>query len=203
MPKTTKGVQAAGIDAGGLFYVVKSIHPSLFLVHVRKGARRPSNIQKGLRGDGMDKDYFVQELEAHSDMMYRVAFTILHNDDACKDALQEAALKAWEKRATLRNAQFFVTWVTRILINVCHTFQRKQRRLTPLIYVPEPAAQAPDPALALALHALPEKLRLPLVLRYAEGMDEAEIAQTLRLPASTVRGRLYRAKIQLGKELEV
>ncbi len=151
----------------------------------------------------MDKDFFVQEVEAHSEMMYRVAFTILHNDDACRDALQEAALKAWEKRNTLRNAQFFVTWVTRILINVCHTFQRKQRRVTPLDSVPEPAAPAPDPALALALHALPEKLRLPLVLRYAEGMDEAEIAQTLRLPESTVRGRLYRAKIQLRKELEV
>lgn len=60
----------------------------------------------------MDKDFFVQELEAHSGMLYRVACTILHNDDACRDALQDAALKAWEKRGTL-----FRTWITRILIN--------------------------------------------------------------------------------------
>ena len=150
----------------------------------------------------MDKDFYVQELEAHSETMYRVAFTLLHNDDACRDALQEAALKAWEKQGTLRNPQFFATWVTRILINVCHTYQRKQKRVTPLDAVPEPAAPAPDPALALALDALPEKLRLPLVLRYSEGMDETEIAHTLRLSVSAVRGRLYRARVQLRKELE-
>lgn len=44
----------------------------------------------------MDKTFFVQELEAHSGMLYRVAWTILRNDDACQDAMQEAALKAWE-----------------------------------------------------------------------------------------------------------
>ena len=42
----------------------------------------------------MDKDFFVQELETHSGMLYRVAYTLLHDDDACRDALQDAALKA-------------------------------------------------------------------------------------------------------------
>ena len=65
----------------------------------------------------MDKDFFVQELEAHSGMLYRVARTILHDDDACRDALQDAALKAWEKRRSLREERFFRTWITRILIN--------------------------------------------------------------------------------------
>lgn len=54
----------------------------------------------------MTKEFFVQEIDAHSEMMYRVAFTILRNRESCKDALQEAVLRAWEKRDTLRDEQF-------------------------------------------------------------------------------------------------
>lgn len=150
----------------------------------------------------MDQDFFVKEIEAHSAMMYRVAFTILRNSDDCGDALQEAALKAWEKRRSLRDEKFFTTWLTRILINECNNIQRKRHRIISLEEAPEQSSPPPDPILALALQALPKKLRLPLVLRFAEGMDEAEIAKVLHLPNSTVRGRIYRAKKQLRKELE-
>ena len=77
----------------------------------------------------MEKDCFVREIEANGDMMYRVAFTILHNDDACRDALQGAALKAWEKRGSLRDEKVFKTWITRILINECCDIRRKRRRV--------------------------------------------------------------------------
>lgn len=149
----------------------------------------------------MDREFFIREIEAHSGMMYRVAYTILRNDDACRDALQDAALKAWEKRNTLREEAFFRTWVTRILINTCYDTQRKRRRLVSLDEIPEPSIAPPDPSLSLALHSLPPKLRLPLVLCYSEGMSYEEIAQTLHLPVSTVRGRIHRAKGELRKEL--
>lgn len=149
----------------------------------------------------MDKDFFVKEIEAHSGMLYRVAYTILRNDDACKDALQDTALKAWEKRGTLKEPRYFRTWITRILINTCYDTQRKRRRMVSIEDVPEPQVAAPDISLAMALQSLPEKLRLPLVLYYSEGLTYAEIAQTLRLPMATVRGRIHRAKGQLRKEL--
>ena len=149
----------------------------------------------------MDKDFFVKEIEAHSGMLYRVAYTILRNDDACKDALQDTALKAWEKRGTLKELRYFRTWITRILINTCYDTQRKRRRMVSIEDVPEPQVAAPDISLAMALQSLPEKLRLPLVLYYSEGLTYAEIAQTLRLPMATVRGRIQRAKGQLRKEL--
>ena len=150
----------------------------------------------------MDKDFFVREIEAHSGMMYRVAYTILRNDDACKDALQDTALKAWEKRGTLKELRYFRTWITRILINTCYDTQRKRRRMVSIEDVPEPQVAAPDISLAMALQSLPEKLRLPLVLYYSEGLTYAEIAQTLRLPMATVRGRIHRAKGELRKELD-
>lgn len=150
----------------------------------------------------MDSDFFVNEIQNHAEMMYRVAFSILRNNDECGDALQEATLKAWEKRETLRVQTFFKTWITRILINECHNIRRKRRRIISLEEVQEQSTPPPDPSLAMALQALPEKLRLPLVLCYSEGMNEAEIAGVLNLPNSTVRGRIYRAKRQLRKELE-
>lgn len=75
------------------------------------------------------------------------------------------------------------------------------RRFVSLTEVPEPSAQPPDLTLSLALQALPEKLRLPLVLCYSEGMSYEEVAQTLRIPVTTVRGRIRRAKGALRKEL--
>ena len=68
----------------------------------------------------MNKETFVKEIESATGMLYRVAFTILRNDDACKDAIHDATLKAWEKRSTLREDRYFRTWITRILINTCY-----------------------------------------------------------------------------------
>lgn len=150
----------------------------------------------------MDKDFFVSEIEAHSGMLYRIAYTILRSDDACRDALQEAALKAWEKRATLREPRFFRTWITRILINTCRDAQRKRRRFVSMEDIPEPQVSPPDPSPSMALQSLEQKLRLPLMLFYSEGLSYAEIASALRLPLSTVRGRIHRAKTELRKELD-
>lgn len=150
----------------------------------------------------MEKEFFVKQMEAHSGMLYRVAYTILHSDDACKDALQDAALKAWEKRASLRDAAAFRPWIARILVNACYDTLKKRRRIIPMEAVPEPVVPPPNPELSWALAALPEKLRLPLVLVYSEGMSYEEAAQALHLPLSTVRGRIHRAKTELRKELD-
>lgn len=145
----------------------------------------------------MDKDFFVQEIEAHSGMLYRVAYTILRSDDACQDALQETALKAWERRGSLREPRYFRTWITRILINTCYDTQKKRKRFLSIEDIQEPHAPAPDLSLSMALEALPEKLRLPLMLSCSEGLTYAEIAKALRLPVATVRGRIHRAKHEL------
>ena len=150
----------------------------------------------------MDQERFIAQIEACSGMLYRVAWSILRNNADCEDALQETALKAWEKRAGLRDERFFRAWITRIVINACYDTQRKRRRMVPLDDIFEQtAASAPDPVLALALEALPEKLRLPLVLCYSEGMSYEEAADALRIPLSTLRGRIHRGKEQLRKEL--
>lgn len=150
----------------------------------------------------MDKDTFVARIEAKADSLYRVAWAILENNADVADALQETALRAWQHRGKLRHEQYFGTWVTRICINVCRRMKRKRRPIISLEEAPEAACPPPDMTLSLALRALPEALRLPLMLQYAEGMSYLEIAKVLALPESTVRGRIARAKQQLRKELE-
>lgn len=151
----------------------------------------------------MDKGFFIAEIEACSDMMYRVAWSILRNNADVQDALQDAVLKAWEKRDKLREEKLFRTWITRILINACYDTQRKRRRIVPVDSLPaQVQTDAPDPDLAMALEALPEKLRLPLVLCYSEGMTYEEAADVLRIPMTTLRGRLRRGKKELRKELD-
>ena len=65
----------------------------------------------------MDKGAFTARLDQASGMLFRVAWSILYNEEDCRDAMQEAALKAWQHRAGLRDERYFVTWMTRILIN--------------------------------------------------------------------------------------
>jgi len=151
----------------------------------------------------LERKFFIAEIETCSDMMYRVAWSILRNDADVQDALQDAVLKAWEKRDKLRDEKFFRTWITRILINACYDTQRKRRRIVSMDEIPESTvSNAPDPDLALALQALPEKLRLPLVLCYSEGMSYEAAADVLRIPITTLRGRLRRGKEELRKELK-
>ena len=153
----------------------------------------------------MDRGFFIAQVEAGSDMMYRVAWSILQNDadvQDCRDALQETALKAWEKRDRLREEKYFRTWITRILINTCYDTRKKRRPVVSLEKIPaQVPASVPDPDLALALEALPDTLRLPLVLCYSEGMSYEEAAEVLRVPLTTLRGRLHRGKGELRKEL--
>ena len=150
----------------------------------------------------MDRAFFIAEIETCSDMMYRVAWSILRNEVDVQDALQDAVLKAWEKRDKLREEKYFRTWMTRILINVCYDTQRMHRKIVPLDKIPVQSSSAPDPNLAMALEALPEKIRLPLVLCYSEGMTYEEAADVLRIPMTTLRGRLRRGKKELRKELD-
>ena len=149
----------------------------------------------------MDRNFFIAEIETCSNMMYRVAWSILRNETDVQDALQDAVLKAWEKRDKLREEKYFRSWMTRILINVCYDTQRIHRKIVPLDKIPVQSTSAPDPDLAMALEALPEKLRLPLVLCYSERMTYEEAADVLRIPVTTLRGRIRRGKKELRKEL--
>ena len=150
----------------------------------------------------MDAESFARRVEGMQGALYRVAYGLLLNRADCADAVQEALLRAWEKRASLREERYFETWLTRILINECYTTLRRRRAALPLDGLPEPVAPPDaDPALHDAIARLDRKLRLPVVLHYMEGYGVGDIARMLRLPSGTVKTRLARARALLRLQL--
>ena len=67
----------------------------------------------------MDKTEFTAAVLSAEPTMYRVAKSMLQNEQDCADAAQQAILHAWERLNTLRRPQYFKTWLIRILINEC------------------------------------------------------------------------------------
>ena len=149
----------------------------------------------------MTKEDYIQQIHTHKAMMYRVAFTILQNDSDVQDALQEAALKAWEKQHTLRNEAFFASWMTRIVINESYQIRRRQKRMIYMDELPDTPVSSDGVSLKMLIETLPEKFRLPFVMKYAEGMDAREIAYALKITQPAVNSRIHRAKEMLRKEL--
>lgn len=149
----------------------------------------------------MTKERFLSQIEPLQGRLYRVALSMLKNNADVEDALQDTLLKAWEKQYTLRNEAYFGTWLTRICINVCKGMLRKKGRILLVETLPETPATSDGITLKMLLNTLPDKLRLPFVLYYSEGMDTAEVASAMQLSPTAVRSRIHRAKLILRKEL--
>jgi len=153
----------------------------------------------------VDKSTFTQKVIEAQDTLYNVAKSILGSDAECEDAVQEAILRAYEKIDSLRQPQYFKTWIVRILINECYKIQKK--RINTLPYeecfknVPvEEEANYSD--LYIAIAKLPVKIRITIVLHYIEGYSLKEISQTLKIPSGTVKSRLSKGRLMLKHDLE-
>ncbi len=148
----------------------------------------------------MDKTAFAGLYMELLPGLYRLALSMLHNRADAEDAVQQAALNAWQARNRLRPGSER-TYVTRILINACHDIQRHRMRMIPVGQVPDLPGEAQDPSLREAMDSLPEKLRIPLLLMYMEGWSERDIASLLRITPYAVKSRLRRGRAALASML--
>ena len=146
---------------------------------------------------------FQQRVRACQSKLYAMAYMLVGSQTDCEDAVQEALLKAWRKLASLREEQYFETWLMRIVINECRNMHRRRTRRGELPLETYAAAlpASPDPELYMALKALPEKYSVALTLKYISGYTVEEMAKILHLPKGTVASRLNKAKSLLRKEL--
>ena len=151
-----------------------------------------------------DQEYMAR-VQAMERRLYRIAHAVLWNDADCADAIQEAVFKGWMKRGSLKEEARFEAWLARILVNECRNLQRRQK-LPPLPLNEEigPSRQdsmAEDVQLRQALRSLPEKYRLPLLLRYLEGYDLRDVSRILDIPYALAKSRLHQARSSLRKIL--
>lgn len=156
----------------------------------------------------MDKEEFAARTEALRTRLYRTAYLYLGSQADALEAVDEAVYQALRALKKLRQAEYFETWMTRILLNECHRELRRRKRLSGEEALPETAGADAYDALPLkeAIARLPEELRAVIVLRYFSGYTQAETAKTLRLPQGTVATRQRRAlkllRLELGEECE-
>lgn len=149
----------------------------------------------------MDEERFTALVQEHRNLLWHIAYAMLHSEQDAADATQEALLRAWRARDSFRGDASEKTWLTRIAINVCRSMRRRRVIFSPLeeIEAPLPVDNAP---LHDALAKLSPALRMPLVLVYLEGFSVAEASRALGIPPGTVKSRLHRGRKALARLID-
>jgi len=153
----------------------------------------------------MKREAFIEAARESEATMYHVAMSILKNDADCADAVQQALLLAFEKLHTLKQEQFFKTWMIRILIHECYRIQKFNKRHLP--YEDRTAdnkmwEQGKYTDLYLAIMELPEHLRILVTLYYLDGYSVKEVAEIMKMKEGTVKSRLSKAREMLRMQLD-
>lgn len=161
---------------------------------------------------------FETLVHAHVDRCYSIALRVLGNSQDAEEVAQDALVRAYralegyppERIRELR----LRGWLATIVVNLCRNRARRRSPLTtplgPLLEAgAEPRADAAtDPArlaavgdqrerLAVLLEALPERYRVPIVLRHVDDLSYAELAQVLGRPEGTLKAQVHRGLAML------
>jgi RNA polymerase sigma-70 factor, ECF subfamily len=165
-----------------------------------------------LRVDAELEREFETRLRESSTLAFRVAFAVLRHRQDAEDVAQEAFVKAYRSFRQLRDRDRFRGWLVRLTWRLAldrrRADRRRQARETMDLELSGPAIS--DEAIAreraerlwTAIDALPEKLRVVVVLANIEGHDIADVARLLDIPAGTVKSRLFAARQRLKEQLK-
>jgi RNA polymerase sigma-70 factor (ECF subfamily) len=156
-----------------------------------------------------DSDAVDALLARHLDRIHAVCRRIVGNQHDALDATQEALLAIARGIGSFDGRARFTTWCYRVATNAAlDEVRRRSRRPAPVETLPErDAAGRLDSEVAdrldvdAALAALPPEYRAAVALRDLAGLDYAEIALVLKVPAGTVRSRIARGRAALADRL--
>ena len=168
-----------------------------------------------------DADAFGEIVRRWERKIFALCFGMLGREDDAGDAAQEAFIAAYRNLANFRGDAKVSSWLHRIAVNQCLTIKRRQKSRAEDYVVDEDGAEertfVASPHLSparttekvermnlvrQAVGALPSDLRQVVVMKEFEEMTFQEISETLDLPLSTVKSRLYTALKQLRMRLE-
>jgi RNA polymerase sigma-70 factor, ECF subfamily len=159
------------------------------------------------RTRGRDTRAFETLMRRYNRRLYRIARSILSNDDLAEEAVRTAYFRAFANLDRYEPAGKFGAWLARLAFNEALALRRHSPVVTPQAAQPAPAANPENGEAAItrrqledAIDALPEVFRTVLVLRVVEDLSGVEVAVCLGLNETTVRTRLYRAQQRLKVE---
>lgn len=159
-----------------------------------------------------DTAAFEELVRRYSGPVYRIARRVLGENEAARDAAQEAFLTAWRRIGEIRAEQAFAAWMYRIVttraINTARS-NTHEAGLDQALLLPSRLGDPEQHALAAGLRAaltralgmLTARQRACWVLRELEGLSYDEIAGITRASPDAVRGRIHRARARLAQEL--
>ncbi len=143
------------------------------------------------------------------DRAYRLAGLLLADRTEAEDAVQDALVRAWHRRATLRDPAGFAAWFDRILVNGCRDRLRRRRRVRFVELEVARDAAIRDPfdlfldrdEATRALAILDRDQRIVVILHYWADLTLDAVAERTGWPVGTVKSRLHHALRRLEVEL--
>jgi len=176
-------------------------------------------VERVKRGDKRAFDVLVLKYQ------HRIANLItryVRDQDEVLDVTQEVFVKAYRAMDKFRGDAQFYTWLYRIAINTAKNFLVARSRRPPDTDIdvderefseesvvisegsnPEEqlSGEQLERVLQRALEALPEELRIALMLREFDGLSYDEIAHVMDCPVGTVRSRIFRGRESIEKSI--
>jgi RNA polymerase sigma-70 factor (ECF subfamily) len=162
-----------------------------------------------------DRAAFQLLFETYKDKVFSIAVYSSGGDrSVADDVTQQIFLKLFTAIRQFRGDSEFTTWLYRLVVNACLDERRRRRRLLPwgeTVAMSNPAEKKPQEkqyarlevaeAVQAAIAELKPKFRLPILLKYIEGLSYEEIASVMGCSKGTVASRLNRGHSQLAKRL--
>ena len=151
-----------------------------------------------------NESVFKQLVQRHKEKVRNIIYLTIGNVDVVDDIAQEVFITVYKNLNKFRFESQFTTWLYRITINKCKDYLRKvkiRRIFTPIdeqhynySYDSSPEIKDTAEVVRKAIAKLPEKLKVPLMLKDLEGMSYQEIADTVDCEIGTVKSRIFRAR---------
>ena len=162
-----------------------------------------------------DRAAFQLLFETYKDKVFSIAVYSSGGDRAlAEDVTQQIFLKLFTAIRQFRGDSEFTTWLYRLVVNACTDEARRRRRFLPwgeTVVVSKSSEKKPQErqyarteiaeAVQAAIAELKPKFRLPILLKYVEGLSYEEIASVMGCSKGTVASRLNRGHSQLAKRL--
>lgn len=166
-----------------------------------------------------DMQAFEELMGRHRDKIYARAFSMMRNEEDAIDLSQEAWVKGWQRLKQFQGDSSYLTWMTRIIINLCldQLRKHKRQRADSIELLEEESGgverqmpmvtnnpterlergelrQRIDRALAL----LSQEHRTVLILHEFEELEYKEIAKRMQCSIGTVMSRLFYARRKMA-----
>ncbi|WP_235860245.1 sigma-70 family RNA polymerase sigma factor [Rossellomorea aquimaris] len=163
-------------------------------------------IKKAIKGN---KNAFEKLVQEHYERIYRTAYLYVHNEEDALDVVQEAAYQAYKSIHSLKQPEYFLTWLTRIVIHCAVDVIRKREKVVSMndeYLYNLPDGSTPDiegsSQLLQAIGQLKHNHRTAIILFYYHDYSIKTISTVMDIPENTVKTYLSRGKAELKKVYE-